>query len=434
MTSGLLDPPGTRDGTAPDGEESGAPGATDGATDGTGSPGGAGQRLWRSVRLPVLVLGLLVAVLVAGVLVTERGRSGYLDPDATDPGGTRALAVLLAQGGVPLERVTSTDEAVTAGGSATVAVPFPGQLVDRSRRLLAESDLDLVVLGPGDDALADFAPGLAVASATGSSPRSPGCPLPAATTAGVVGLGGLTYDTAEVDTAGADDAAGAGAVACYDAAGGALLVQLERASGGTTTVLGSGDLLTNDQLDEEGNAALGLLLLGGGDEVRWLMPAPGTEAPEEDESLFGLLPGAVQYALLQLVLAGVLLALWQARRLGPVVTEPLPVVVRAAETVEGRARLYRAARARDRAADQLRRATRSRLAAGVGAGSDPAPAALVPAVASRAALAEDEVGTLLYGPVPPDDRALVRLADDLDRLESRLLPRARPAPDDGGRP
>ena len=58
-----------------------------------------------------------------------------------------------------------------------------------------------------------------------------------------------------------------------------------------------------------------------------------------------------------------LLALWRARRLGPVVAEPLPVVVRAAETVEGRARLYRRGGARGQAA---RGAARRRPVAGSG--------------------------------------------------------------------
>src|SRR5690606_41722785 len=59
-------------------------------------------------------------------------------------------------------------------------------------------------------------------------------------------------------------------------------------------------------------------------------------------------------ALPILIVVVVLLAWWQGRRLGPLVTEPLPVVVRASETVEGRGRLYRSRRARDRAAEALR--------------------------------------------------------------------------------
>ena len=70
----------------------------------------------------------------------------------------------------------------------------------------------------------------------------------------------------------------------------------------------------------------------------------------------------------QLCLAVVLLALWKGRRIGPLVAEELPVVVRASETVEGRGRLYRSRRARDRAADALRTATLQRLLPRLGLG------------------------------------------------------------------
>ena len=75
--------------------------------------------------------------------------------------------------------------------------------------------------------------------------------------------------------------------------------------------------------------------------------------------LSDLLPPWVGIVVAQLVVAVLVAALWRGRRLGPVVAEPLPVAVRAAETTEGRARLYRRRRARGRAADHLRAASLS---------------------------------------------------------------------------
>ncbi|GDY74619.1 hypothetical protein SAV31267_041040 [Streptomyces avermitilis] len=75
-----------------------------------------------------------------------------------------------------------------------------------------------------------------------------------------------------------------------------------------------------------------------------------------------LLPSGWLWGTLQLFIAAALAALWRARRLGPLVPERLPVAIRASETVEGRARLYRKANARDRAAAALRSTTRTRLA------------------------------------------------------------------------
>jgi hypothetical protein len=373
--------------------------------------------VWRRLRGPLLVLALLTLVALVTVVVRGQAREGRLDPVATTPDGARALAVLLEDAGVDVERVTSADEALAGGPGTTVVLPLPEAVPDGALRRLADSGLDVVALGPAQGSLPTLAPGLEVAGSTGVAVHPPLCDLPAARTAGPVDLGGLTYDTTGTP----------GATACYDAAGGALLVRVERPGGGTTTVLGDGEPLTNGRLASEGNAALGLLLLGEGDEVRWLVPAPGAQAPEEERSLLELLPTGVRTSLVLLAVAAVLAALWRARRLGPVVAEPLPVVVRAAETVEGRARLYRAARARDRAAESLRGAARSRLAPVAGAGPDPDTASLVAGLAERVGRERAELEALLYGPVPTDDRALVRLASDLDALEAQVRAGSAPA-------
>jgi hypothetical protein len=187
------------------------------------------------------------------------------------------------------------------------------------------------------------------------------------------------------------------------------------------TLLASGVALTNRRFGEEGNASLALGLLGGHDRLVWYLPSlsdvPATDA---QESVYDLVPDGVWWGLVQLGVAVVLLALWRARRLGPVVPEPLPVVVLAAETVEGRARLYRRSRARDTAAESLRGARRVRLGRLLGLPARSAPTALVDAAAARAGRDPGAVAGLLYGAAPADDAALVRLADDLDALDREV--------------
>ncbi|MCZ9344899.1 DUF4350 domain-containing protein, partial [Streptomyces sp. TRM76130] len=80
----------------------------------------------------------------------------------------------------------------------------------------------------------------------------------------------------------------------------------------------------------------------------WYLPSlSDTTAPDDGErGLFDLLPAGWLWGALQLFLAAAVAALWRARRLGPLVPEELPVAVRASETVEGRARLYRKVNAR----------------------------------------------------------------------------------------
>ncbi|MFC9063080.1 DUF4350 domain-containing protein, partial [Streptomyces sp. NPDC057074] len=119
---------------------------------------------------------------------------------------------------------------------------------------------------------------------------------------------------------------------------------------------------------------------------------------------------------------GAVAALWRARRLGPLVPERLPVAIRASETVEGRARLYRKANARDRAAAALRSATRTRLAplVGVPVSQAHAPESLLPALSAHLHGDGQSLHALLFGPPPGDDTALIALADQLDALESEV--------------
>jgi hypothetical protein len=116
----------------------------------------------------------------------------------------------------------------------------------------------------------------------------------------------------------------------------------------------------------------------------------------------------------------VLLALWKGRRVGPLVTEDLPVVVRASETVEGRGRLYRSRRARDRAAQALRTATLQRMLPRIGLGANAPAPVVVAAVAQRSGADADWVRHNLFGPPPATDTDLLHLASALDDIERQV--------------
>jgi hypothetical protein len=123
-----------------------------------------------------------------------------------------------------------------------------------------------------------------------------------------------------------------------------------------------------------------------------------------------------------------LVALWKGRRPGPLVAEELPVVVRASETVEGRGRLYRSRRARDRAAEALRTATLQRLLPRLGLGTGAPPQAVVATVAQRwghhplAGAGTDArfISYHLFGPPPATDNDLLQLARALDEIERQV--------------
>jgi len=240
--------------------------------------------------------------------------------------------------------------------------------------------------------------------------RQPGCRMGPARRAGAADTGGRGYEVRP----------GTDAALCYARDGVPSLVRV-REGGRTVTFLGSPVPLTNSRFGDEGNAALALGVLGGRERLVWYLPSLA-DVPRSaaQRSFYDLVPDGVWWGLVQLGVAVLLLALWRGRRLGPLVEEPLPVVVRAAETVEGRARLYRRAGARDTAAEALRDATRTRLRAALGVPPGSGAPLVVDAVAARARRTPAEVAPLLYGAAPADDRALVRLADELDALDREV--------------
>ncbi len=381
---------------------------TDGAAGASTATGPTVRTTWRSARGPLLVVALLVlAGVVVGVL-SASGPGGRLDPASPAPAGAQALARLLEDRGVPVTRLGTVDDVERADAAdRTLVVPLPAALASSELARLGRLEAGLVVVAPTDEQLDALDLPAEVRDEVEVDARRPACELPAAVAAGDAEVGGTTYRATEE----------AAATGCYAVRGDAALLQLPASD---AVLLGDGTPLTNDRLDERGNAALALGVLGerpGG--VLWLVPRPGR--PVQDEtSLTDLLPDGLLLGAVQLLVALAVVALWRARRLGRVVTEPLPVVVRAAEAVEGRSRLYRAAGARGPAAEALRAAAADRLARRVGAPAGVEPGALVELVAARTGDDPAVVSALLYGGAPGDDAALVRLADDLHALETTL--------------
>ncbi|GLW61823.1 hypothetical protein Arub01_00670 [Actinomadura rubrobrunea] len=404
--------------------------------------GQVARRRWRASRGVLAVVLAVVAVAVILAVLRPGAAEQDLDPQSPGRGGTRALAEILRQRGTPVAVSRSAADAAerATAGSVTV-VTWSGRLtradIDRLRSIRG----DLLLVAPTRRVLHALAPGVEKAGTSFEKTDEPGCALRAAALAGKVRFGrSETYLPPS------------GATACYRDEGKPRLVQVALDGGArTVTVLGSPFPLTNEFLDDEGNAALAMNLVGARSSVVWLIPdLPEPGSGSGDATLGDLVPFGVKLFFLQLVLAVAAVAVWRARRLGPVVAEPLPVVVRSAETVEGRARLYRAHRARGRAADALRAGARERLVPLLGlprsAAQDPnAAQEVVAAVAERVRAAgagappgaaptgtfrtgpdgrllydEATIGAALYGPEPADDAGLVWLSDVLDDLERQV--------------
>ena len=254
---------------------------------------------------------------------------------------------------------------------------------------------------------------------------------------------------------------------CYDVASGAgehrpTMVSLHNDhTGGDVIVLGTTSFAENQYLTDDGDAALALRLFGAHSDLVWLaasftvdpnlggcggsacgggsqsggsgggdqtlLPtAPPQAGGASALQVNSLLPHWIWWAVLQLVAAAAALAYWRARRMGRLVGEALPVRVRAAETVEGHANLYRRAAAHGRAAGLLRAATARRVAPLLGLPAGPAgrsPQTLVAPLAARLGRSPEEVHAVLAGDVPQTEAELVRLTDQLDRLEQEVRSR-----------
>ncbi|MFJ7997146.1 DUF4350 domain-containing protein [Streptomyces sp. NPDC096310] len=396
------------------------------------------RQVWTRGRGILLALLVLLTAGIALAALRSGEQYGRLDPRSADRFGSRAAAELLRAQGVSVTvRTTLGEAAAEAGPGTTLLVTDPDLLTPTQQHTLRARTAPVggrtVLLGAGPASLDTLAPGVRALTPAPVSAHAPRCPLPAAVRAGSVDIGGARYETDQSD-----------AHSCYPSDGAPTLLRIPDArtgsadrpttttatASGDTILLGSADILYNDRLDQQGNASLALQLLGSRPHLVWYLPslsddsASGAGGGEDTagSTFLELIPSGWLWGAFQLFLAALLAAVWRARRLGPLVTERLPVAIRASESTEGRAGLYRKANARDHAASALRTATRDRLAPLLGVPPTKAHSldSLIPAVSARLPDTDHDPVALLFGPAPTGDAALIRLADQLDALEREV--------------
>jgi hypothetical protein len=359
---------------------------------------------WAWVALALVVLAIIAGI---GTYLTAPRPGDTMDPSATDPDGARALATLLRDGGV---EVVVAD---TIGDVERAARPDTLILVAQSQYLTDDGLLDRLAKAPGDLLLVEptvrareaLMPGVRI-SPSSSFDSDPNCSLREATRAGAVRFGPSDSYVVGKDRT---------VTSCYDG----VLIRY-RDGGRTVTAVGNTDFMTNGGLAQAGNAALAMNLAGDRPRLIWYAPHHAEGETSSGTSLSDMIPDNVIWAAGQLWLVVLLVALWKGRRPGPLVSEQLPVVVRASETVEGRGRLYRSRRARDRAAVALRTATLQRLLPRLGLGPQAPPQAVIATAAQRGGADAGFVSYHLFGPPPATDNDLLQLARALDDIERQV--------------
>lgn len=383
-------------------------------------PGGA-LSAFRSVsawirrhRVLVIIGTLFIAMIAvqAVALFAAPADRERLSVRNAAPDGGMALAHVLERQGVKVTATSTLQETVdaflNAGGEATVFLYDRNGYLDAGQlEELSEGVGELVLAAPRTQTLSALTDEIRHAGVLPDSLKTvgPECSVPDAIAAGAITTtGSFVYTAREV---------------CYK--GGHNSGIYARSADGRITVIGSASILGNGQLDKEGNAALALRTLGKSPELIWFLPAvsevrTGSDGPTIND----LVPPWTSFLGLWLAVTAFAAVLWRGRRHGPLVAEPLPVVVKASETVEGRARLYQDSRAIGVAADCLRAGSLARLAHHFRLGPEASVDSVIDAIERRFGN-NGEARRILKGIRPSNDGELVRWAQQLDHLEKEAM-------------
>lgn len=356
-------------------------------------------------RGPLLALFAAVAIIVVVALASRSDRAGGppLDPDSTEPDGTRALTELIDAFGPPVERVVGLgDERFGAGD---VLLVLEGGLDDESLERLDEAAVAgaRVVVAVGDGRVAR-APVVEVLQPGATADAGP-CPLGWDELAVVRGF------TVRF-------APGAGDLGCFgdDRAVAVLRRPVGR---GERIEIGGPWPFTNQYLAGEDNAALATRLFAGNRTVHLVRPAPFSTG---DQTLVDLLPDGFWRLVVQLAVAFGLFVWASAVRLGRPVREPTLWELPATAFTESVAQLYQRGGRRHLAARWLRWRARRDLLHRFQLPPDTEIEQLATVAAAAAGRPEDagRYAAVLRDGEPTTTEELLQVATDVDRLRQEV--------------
>lgn len=377
-----------------------------------------------------LVVAVGIAALVAIALSTT-APDQVLDPDDTGPRGGKAIVEVLRDHGVDVQVVRSIDALAdaTPGSGTTVVMANSAYVGQDSATIMLEASAGadrLVLLSPTASQLA------ALDLPITSGPLGAMVPVTARCTS-TVARPDDTASLVDVRLIPVRRGGGSPATLCFalpnpddeqkgtDSFGfGAAMATVPAGAAQPEVVaLGVSSGFTNRWVDEESHAGLAIRALGHSPRLLWYQPGIGDLANSSGEPTDTAWPVWLAPSSAVLATALLVLAFVRGRRMGALVTEPLPVVVRAVETTESRGQIYRRARDRGRAAAILRLGSTERLARRL-ALPPHAAGAVREAAAAASGMPVAQVEALLAGPSPTTDVELHTLANALTDLEERV--------------
>jgi len=355
-------------------------------------------------RSPYIIGGVLVVALLIIALIAGDGSSSTngapLSPTSTSADGTRALVELLGELGAD-ERVGQR----VPDSDTRVALLLNDGLDSTGRAELTswvEAGGTLVVADPDSDLAAGSRGGF------GGKIVQARCDMPA-----LQDVRELTVPFA------ATFPVTSGRQSCFGDGRDAFIVRSSRGSGAIVSI-GSAQMFVNSELGQLDNSILAarLLVPGEGASVAILDPNP----PGSGHTTLGdLIADRVFQAMVQLVVAFALYALWRSRRLGRPVIESQPVAIAGSQFVRAVGGLQQRSRSTDRAAATLRADTRRALSERFGVAPTTDVSALAQLVDSRTGLDHAEIAAALADTPILDEQALVHLGQQLDIIRQEAL-------------
>lgn len=383
------------------------------------------KRQGRSLAFWLTAVVALAAV--ATLVLWPSPGYGQGDPENPRRVGTQAVAKVLQRQGVDVSVVRSSADLQRQhpAGPATLVVssrktsmtPYTASSIDKVRSRYQR----VVLIAPHTELLHQVGLGSLRSTTSGVSSVHAGCTdqaIGGASTLGRVGDGSLRYFA----TGGDLDTPPPG---CFTVSGQRPGTMLVRAPGPQEVfAVADREIFTNEQVMVADNAALALTLLGNNRQLVWFSTTTEDEpdtSPTDKPGLSAVLPpwwDAVQ----RLLTATIVIALiWQVRRFGPLVTERMPVVIKAIETTVNRGHLYHRAGAKDRAVASLQRATRRRLRLALALPRDCSDDELIRAVAQATGRDPHQVHQVLTDSTPvTNDETMVLRAQTLAQLEEEV--------------